>query len=1193
MRLVSDLGDELDELESSVAGTPSPKRPLVDRFRLQGPSRAGGRWPEEQIGGRWRKSRRPCLQETRLVVADGGKRRLCPKGPGVHLLPGEGPPYDQCKPVSLASVARRQKAAAAAMPPPPPPTGDNREPRHQKAPAAAMPPPPPPTGDNRKPRHQKAAATAVQPPSASHWRTTASPRHQKAAAAAVPPPPPPTGDNRGPRHQKPVAAARPPPSAAGSGWRQPRATPATPSAAACCWQQPQATPALAGRYGTVTSASPLQPVSHVARTSSNPSGQVFSLHPPTPTCRRRILRSSRLANSRPALSGETLLSRCDAEAVFVLRRTPPRLLLLQERRHLLLATARRHFFSPARRHLLLATAPATSSSGLCSNLHQRPCLCTAVSFHPARTSGPSSRSQSGMLMESPANMAPEDISIMGYQGTLDDFRTNEDFGFAHMAVPSPPAHFMSPPPANFSTSPPVDFEADEMEMEEMEEVEEAEEAEEQTALTTCFASMMELVNACATKTGLTPARVLRDFGKQYDDTRPRRANPWNVYQRYATHHLNRLNELVRAGAEEPLVDFQGRPEGFYSDGDPCCLLQVLRPHPTVGGRQRRFQSVFKKTIGTAVTVEQRDNFHVFYMQIGSHVNQDTELGDVYYSPGLAGFFEKMGYTVDEILGCAKTAAFEANARASKDEPSRAPPPPPPPLPPPPPSAASASASASTTVVVKVERARAPPQKQDYSGMTEAEKKAARKALTAERLARGKTEINDLRDRLGHMSLADVKINIFKGNNGFMWTIACSVLFRANLVLLNFPGLLARLPNEADPDKASNAWRQVDREGPQPRAGYVGNVWRRLTAAASSRVKAVHEGFATLSSSPTTTASHPHPVPPTSPAYIRHWRTSNRRAVPCADTEGGMWMVIYDLDCPNPIISKVAMNARTFKTIQEAEEVEGNEEEEVDENELDEAESEELEEFPKKRRRTTASAAASTSTSAATSSTSTRAQASGTLSAGKGRAPRTKKGTKKAVSASKRSLPKSSPPKRASTGVTTRRAAATAANTDDEDQPEPEETTVYSLRGARPIGTAISNPDGSWSMSPAGSPPPSKPDAPAKKRGKPEAPAETSGKRRKVEKEKGPVESSGKSSGKRRKAEDVAERPPGKRRKADTPTASSSTASSSTNTVAPAGVPPSAVPPAAPAAPLLDPAVGLAVALSGALGAAAPPPQPPQ
>jgi hypothetical protein len=38
----------------------------------------------------------------------------------------------------------------------------------------------------------------------------------------------------------------------------------------------------------------------------------------------------------------------------------------------------------------------------------------------------------------------------------------------------------------------------------------------------------------------------------------------------------------------------------------------------------------------AVTVEQRDNFHVFYMQIGSHVNQDTELGDVYYSPGLAG-----------------------------------------------------------------------------------------------------------------------------------------------------------------------------------------------------------------------------------------------------------------------------------------------------------------------------------------------------------------------------------------------------------------------------------------------------------------------------------------------------------------------------------------------------------------------------
>jgi hypothetical protein len=248
-------------------------------------------------------------------------------------------------------------------------------------------------------------------------------------------------------------------------------------------------------------------------------------------------------------------------------------------------------------------------------------------------------------MESPANMAPEDISIMGYQGTLDDFRTNEDFGFAHMAVPSPPAHFMSPPPANFSTSPPVDFEADEMEMEEMEEVEEAEEAEEveemevetsdaddpapsgtgkltaaqQTALTTCFTSMMELVNACATKAGLTPARVLRDFGKQYEDTRPRRTNPWNVYQRYATHHLNRLNELVRAGAEEPLVDSKGVPRAFTPTEIRAAYYRffdqyksekawsILRKHmeyaavevaPTVGGRQRRFQSVFKKTIGT-------------------------------------------------------------------------------------------------------------------------------------------------------------------------------------------------------------------------------------------------------------------------------------------------------------------------------------------------------------------------------------------------------------------------------------------------------------------------------------------------------------------------------------------------------------------------------------------------------------------
>lgn len=126
------------------------------------------------------------------------------------------------------------------------------------------------------------------------------------------------------------------------------------------------------------------------------------------------------------------------------------------------------------------------------------------------------------------------------------------------------------------------------------------------------------------------------------------------------------------------------------------------------------------------------------------------------------------------------------------------------------SASTSATSPSATVVVKVERTRGPPQKQDYRGITEAEKKTAKKALVAERLARGKAEIKDLRVRFDQMSLADVKINIFKGN-GFMWTIACSVLFRANMVLYNFPGLLARLPNEADPDKASNAWRQVDRD----------------------------------------------------------------------------------------------------------------------------------------------------------------------------------------------------------------------------------------------------------------------------------------------------------------------------------------------------------------------------------------------
>ncbi|KAJ7336421.1 hypothetical protein DFH08DRAFT_706533 [Mycena albidolilacea] len=144
-------------------------------------------------------------------------------------------------------------------------------------------------------------------------------------------------------------------------------------------------------------------------------------------------------------------------------------------------------------------------------------------------------------------------------------------------------------------------------------------AAQQTALSTCFASMMELVKACATETGLTSARILRNFGKQFEETHPRRANPWNVYQRYAKHHLNRLNELRRAGAEEPLVDSEGDPRAFtpteiraayyrfFQEYTPEKAWSILEKHseyaaveavPTVGGRQRRFQTVFKKMTGS-------------------------------------------------------------------------------------------------------------------------------------------------------------------------------------------------------------------------------------------------------------------------------------------------------------------------------------------------------------------------------------------------------------------------------------------------------------------------------------------------------------------------------------------------------------------------------------------------------------------
>jgi hypothetical protein len=80
------------------------------------------------------------------------------------------------------------------------------------------------------------------------------------------------------------------------------------------------------------------------------------------------------------------------------------------------------------------------------------------------------------------------------------------------------------------------------------------------------------------------------------------------------------------------------------------------------------------------------------------------------------------------------------------------------------SASSASvASTSTTstpATVKDERTRGPPQKHNYRGMMEAEKTAAKKALTAERLAHEKAEIKDLWGGQGNSYILQVVFSAY-------------------------------------------------------------------------------------------------------------------------------------------------------------------------------------------------------------------------------------------------------------------------------------------------------------------------------------------------------------------------------------------------------------------------------------------------
>ncbi|KAJ7728126.1 hypothetical protein B0H14DRAFT_2640778 [Mycena olivaceomarginata] len=503
--------------------------------------------------------------------------------------------------------------------------------------------------------------------------------------------------------------------------------------------------------------------------------------------------------------------------------------------------------------------------------------------------------------------------------------------------PPPTRTSDSPPPTCTSDSPPRDAEgADSEEVMEERAGQKRKRtslpggkltAAQEAGLTACCAKMFEVAAACATETNLSQERVLRRFTSSISDVHSRRPHRWNLYQSYAQHEFNRTTELRRTveGCEtSPDAEVAPLTKAQLSEAYTQFVLdygddkaeEILAKHlelvaaeegPTVEGRQRRFGTLMRRWGGTRSpqleSIEARDDFQALFMMAGPHVHQDSEYAEVRYTEGFARFFEKLKYTQDEVLAAAKSAVYdweltklhELKGRGDVHDPSDAPDT----------STSNTSnavASSSQQALTKIERASAkvPPVKHDYKNMTDEEIKRAKRQLADARIKASKQLNLLIQGRIKRMSVSNTGTDHFIGN-GFMWTIAPQYFAGNNLRMLGYLQGEARLPMEEYPSKGASGWRVIERDGLTEALDARGtrNEGLRMESHQYKKGDIVIFSF-----------DYSAPVPSIdSPGYDKHWRTSHRKAVPCADGEGKLWRVVYDLDRVPPVISQVSMALR--------------------------------------------------------------------------------------------------------------------------------------------------------------------------------------------------------------------------------------------------------------------------------------------
>ncbi|KAJ6489997.1 hypothetical protein C8R45DRAFT_929286 [Mycena sanguinolenta] len=435
------------------------------------------------------------------------------------------------------------------------------------------------------------------------------------------------------------------------------------------------------------------------------------------------------------------------------------------------------------------------------------------------------------------------------------------------------------------------------------------------ALDACCTQMMDLATGCSVKIGLPIERVLRAFDSHFQGGSTRSSSLWNRYQPYANHADNRATERGRlfdapidttTSAEVPPLTVAELKEAYHhfkAAYSRETIDEILNTHfelvssemtTTVAARQRQFQSNFQQICTRFQQIHARHDFDGLCVLVGPHVNHDGELADIFYTPGLAGFFEKARYSEDSIIAMAKLAVYDhqldrvQELRGESENNDNGP---------------SVSALASASAMKSSRRSRskskAPSLQADAHEMKLADDEGEQS-----RSAKVMAQIGALRERIHRASREDVGgESVWKTTkNGLLWTVACPNLWEKGVRVFGFPGTTTVLPPEAPPAKSSGAWASYDRKAISvalDARGTLGEGWR-------------HETYQYRSQRDIVIFSHDYsrqPPPIGTPAYKKHWRPSGGHAVPCADGYGGLWLVIYDLDGPKPIISQTPMSVR--------------------------------------------------------------------------------------------------------------------------------------------------------------------------------------------------------------------------------------------------------------------------------------------